>query len=130
MSQAPQCCTLVVVSTQLWPHCTRLPHDVAHVPAAHTSPAPHATPQPPQLAASDITSTQLDAHGDRPLTQLHRAAEQKAPVVQLVPQAPQFPVLVARSTHTPPQLVPPSGQSQLPPVHVMPGAQRCWQPPQ
>lgn len=50
-------------------------HDAAvhsHVPAEHTCPAPHALPQPPQLASSLVSSTHAPPHAAYP--ELHAVA--------------------------------------------------------
>jgi hypothetical protein len=49
----PQFCTLLVGSTQFWPHCRSVPQLVEHVPCAQTWLAVQTVPHVPQFIASD-----------------------------------------------------------------------------
>jgi hypothetical protein len=58
LPQLPQFCTLLLVSTQLPPHCLVPVWQVlAQLPAEHTVPVAHTLPQTPQLAESVCRST-------------------------------------------------------------------------
>jgi hypothetical protein len=78
-----------------------------HLPAAHVVPAPHFTPQAPQLLVSVLTLVHDPAQEVRPVLQVarHIPAEQLCADVQVVPQAPQFLGSLVSSTQVPPQLV-------------------------
>lgn len=63
VSQPPQCAVLVIKSTQEPSQACVVPaQEVPHLPPAHTSPAPQALPQTPQLAVSEAKSTQAPLH--------------------------------------------------------------------
>jgi hypothetical protein len=65
--QLPQWSRLVVRSTQSLPHWVwPLAQVDAQLPPEQTSRAPHATPQPPQLPASELVSTQVPEQVTRP----------------------------------------------------------------
>ena len=95
-------------------------------------------PQAPQLLGSLLVSTQPALHS---MNGLRQAKSQVPPAqlgaawggaLQIVPQAPQFDVLLARLTHEPAQLVVPFGQLslQLPWLHTSPAPHRLMQEPQ
>src|SRR5688572_14447693 len=44
--------------------------DTEHLPATHTSPAPHALPHAPQFSRSSLVSTQVEPHNVCPVVQL------------------------------------------------------------
>jgi hypothetical protein len=96
----------VVVSTQApWQAVAPLPH--AHAPFVQLCPAGQTTPQAPQLAASDVRSTQARLHAVSPLPQAlaHIPAVHDCPAAQAIPQLPQKRGSLRRSTHWPPQSV-------------------------
>lgn len=96
---------------------TLAPH-AAQAPAVHACPAGHATPQPPQFAASREVSTHAPPQNVCPEPHTQALAEQVAPAGHALPQLPQFVTLVRRSTHAPPQLLKPAAQPQTPPVQL------------
>jgi hypothetical protein len=107
------------------------------LPPAHAGVAfgsVHASPQPPQFAASLAMSTQVPSHSVRPGPQvvLQTPLLQVVPAGQTMPQAPQFALSVAVSTQRPPQSVLPAGQvvTQVPMLQTCPGAQALSHMPQ
>src|SRR5882724_11399790 len=91
-----------------------------HFPAEQVVPAPHFTPQPPQLLVSDFSSTQAPAQEVSPVPQIaaHLPAEQLSVEVHVVPHTPQFLGSLVRSTHVPPYAVVPVGQVHAPATHA------------
>lgn len=69
---------------------TELLEPQVHLPLVHVCPAPHTTPQAPQLFASVLVSTQLLPHGVPPLEHAHLPAVHTRPLAQTFPQAPQL----------------------------------------
>jgi hypothetical protein len=69
-----------------------------------------ALPQPPQLVALVLTSTQPDPHRLWPAGQVHVPAMQALPAGQALAQPPQLALLLAVSTQAPPHRVWPVGQ--------------------
>ena len=61
-------------------------------------------PQPPQFCASDFVSTQLAPHMESPDMHWQALAPQVSPVVQALLHAPQFALLLVRSTQTEPHM--------------------------
>ncbi len=121
---------------------------MTHVPCEHSGAlASQAAPHMPQLALLAVRSTHEPkppnppAHCVSPLGQPHVPSLQGAPVGHAVPQAPQFLALVERLTQV--EIIIPLGPipvhrvrfdaqpaTHVPPVHVVPGAQRMPQAPQ
>jgi hypothetical protein len=60
-----------------------------HFPAVHVWPLEHARPQPPQLAAFVVVSTQLPAHAVCPAGHWHAPAWQLCPPAHGWSQPPQ-----------------------------------------
>jgi hypothetical protein len=100
---APQKARLLLGSTQVPPHSTRLAwHETAHVPLEHRSPGVHSTPQVPQLRRSVLrleqNATPLASppvgpgHNVSPPPQvvLQTPLLQARPGPQTLPQAPQL----------------------------------------
>src|SRR6516164_9402121 len=89
-----------------------------HLPAVQLVPAPHLTPQAPQLFASVLTSVHAPPQDVRPVPQVatHLPAEQLCVAEQTVPQAPQFFGSLVTSTHAPPHAIVPVGHVQVPPT--------------
>ena len=63
---------------------------VAHSPALHSFPLGHALPQLPQLAGSDVTSTQVPEQLDCPVGHWHAPTKHCFPPAHAAPQLPQF----------------------------------------
>lgn len=126
---APQFVTLVVGSTQLWPHWVSAPQPAAeHAPCAQTWPEGHAVPQAPQFCASDFVSTQLAPHIERPDMHWQLLAPHVSPVVQALLHAPQLALLLVRSTQAVPHMACPAGQPALAPPAPLPAEPRGWPP--
>ncbi len=84
--------------------------DVTQLPASHTSSAAQAVPQPPQLAASFMTSAQPASQHSASPVQAGPPAQRHCPASQVVPrepqarpQAPQLPGSVGSAAQLPSQ---------------------------
>ena len=114
-------------STHAPPQFTCVPgHDTEHVPAAHTSPAPHALPHLPQFAPSLDKAAQNAAPPSAPLQSVvlpphvvpQLPAEHAVPLGHAWPQLPQLPLSLRGSTHAPPQDSSPVGHAPSAPPSV------------
>jgi hypothetical protein len=119
---APQWCASVAGSTHEPPQATCVDgHDTEQVPAAHTSPAPHARPHAPQLAPSlwRFAQKAAPASGAQrvrlpPQVVPQEPPEQAVPLWHFAPQAPQLSLLLAVSTHAVPHGCRPVGHCGAP----------------
>jgi hypothetical protein len=111
LPQAPQLAGSFPVSTQVSPHWASGAHDIAHAPAAQTSPAAQAFPHAPQFFASERRSTHASPQATT------RPIQLAAPPVPLeeVDEVEELDEVVA-APPLPPWLFPPA-----PPVAVVAG---------
>jgi hypothetical protein len=100
------------------PPQSAVPAGQLHDPVAHTRPAGHTTPQPPQLVGSAAGSMQRVPQRRPAPGQRQPPARHESPAVHARPQAPQWAVLVWRSTQEVPQSVVPAGHWQTPDTQV------------
>ena len=106
-AQAPQLLGSLVRLTHAPEQFWALPEQVeVHLPEAQTSFAPHALPQPPQLAGSESVFTQLSPHLAKPTLHVEphpslavQVATPLAGASQACPQLPQFVALWLVSMH-------------------------------
>jgi hypothetical protein len=103
---------------------------VAHVPPLQTWLAPQARPQPPQFAASAVTSTHLPAQDVVPVRHVQTPSAHAEPGPHTTPQAPQFDVSLSMDTHTPPHSNRPAGQTHFENAHERPPPHTTPQAPQ
>jgi hypothetical protein len=118
----PQCCTLVVMSTQA-PFVPQAPSPVLHwqAPSKQNWSAGHAWPQLPQFAELPVVSTQELPHCvSEPQPLAHWPPEHTMPFAHRVPQAPQFAGSDVVSVQAPEHDVCPVRQPQAPPEHTWP----------
>jgi hypothetical protein len=89
-------------------------------------------PQPPQLPALPVVSTQLEPHNAKPPPHPveHLPCEHTMPAAQTVPHAPQFFASEVMETHVPLQLTCPAGHPHMPFTQACPAAHGCPQVPQ
>lgn len=76
----------------------------------HVCPAPHTTPQPPQLLGSLPTETQRPLQNEEPGGQAQVPLVQVVPMGQTTPHTPQLALSLLVLVHTPLQLTWPGGQ--------------------
>lgn len=134
LPQAPQSNGFVAVSTHT-PLQLVIPTGHWHALAAHVMPPVHAFAQAPQLALSDVRSTQPPAQGLRPVEHpaTHVPELHTKLAAQPFPQAPQLAALVFRLTQVPLQAVMPTGHRHAPPwqvcalVHTVPHAPQWFE---
>lgn len=92
-----------------WPWQNNTLSGQPHTPPKHGTPASHALPQPPQLAASLLTFAQVPPHFSKPAAHavLHEPLAHTAGAVQAVPHAPQWALSACRLTQALPQAASP-----------------------
>jgi hypothetical protein len=109
-----------------------------HTPPTHEVPAPHALPQPPQLAESVSRRTQASPQGEKGAVQVmpHLPPLHTAPPLggteQAFPHPPQLPALEDVSTHAASHDMVPVGHRSRhsPPEHALFAPHLMPQPPQ
>jgi len=131
VAQAPQLFGSLCVSVQT-PLQRRPLLKHWHLPPTHVVPDAHRFPQPPQLALSESSSTQVEPHALSPLphTSVQTLDTQVLLPEQVSLHAPQLSAFEVRSTQTPLQSLWPDGQVQTPPLHVAVAGHVLPQPPQ
>jgi hypothetical protein len=133
MSQEPQwSASLWTFTHALEQSVSPAPHEDTQAPAEHTSGAPQALPQAPQLAGSLASDVHAEPHKVSSGGQAHVPPTHICPSAHATPHAPQCSTSDPRSTHPPPQAVrlPVQDFAHVPRLQTWAAGQDFPQPPQ